>query len=161
MLQQVYGEDALNERTVFKWVQRFREGREDPKDDSRSGRPSTSSGKENIDRVHSIVLSDRRLTVRMIAEELGSEKLSVHTILTENLEMKKVCAKIVPKLPTPEQKLRRKECCVDWKTSEESDEFLERVITGNETWIYEYDIELKSQSRVETERFAETEKNHG
>ena len=33
---------------------------------------------------------------------------------------------------TPEQTLRRKECCVDWKTSEESDEFLERVITGDE-----------------------------
>jgi len=61
--------------------------------------------------------------------------------------MKKVCAKIVQKLLTPEQKLRRKECCVDWKTSEESDEFLERVITGNESWIYEYNIELKSQSR--------------
>jgi len=90
--------------------------------------------------------------------------------------MKKVCAKIVPKLLTAEQQLRQKECCVDWKTSEESEEFLERVITGNEflervitgdeflervitgdefldrvitgdeSWIYEYDIELKSQS---------------
>jgi len=109
MLQQVYGE----ERTVFKWVQRFREGREDPKDDARSGRPSTSSGNENIDRVRSLVLSDRRLTVRMTAEELGLGKSSVHTILTEHLDMKKVCAKIVLKLLTPEQKLRRKECCAD------------------------------------------------
>ena len=32
MLQQVYGECALKERTVFKWVQHFWEGREDPKD---------------------------------------------------------------------------------------------------------------------------------
>jgi len=61
--------------------------------------------------------------------------------------MKKVCAKIVPKVLTPDQKLRWKECCVDWKTSEESNEFLERVITGDESWIYEYDIELKLQSR--------------
>jgi len=68
------------------------------------------------------VLSDRQLTVRVIAEELGLGKLSIHTILTEHLEMKKVCAKIVPKLLTPEQKLRWKECCVGWKTSEESDE---------------------------------------
>ena len=88
MLQQVYGECALKERTVFKWVQRFREGREDPKDDARSGRPSTSSGNENIDRVRSLVLSDRQLTVRMIAE-LGLGKSSVHTILTEHLDMKK------------------------------------------------------------------------
>jgi len=113
MVQQVYGEE---------WVQRFREGRDDPKDDARSGRPSTSSGNENIDCVHSLVLSDRRLTVRMIAEELGFGKSSVHTILMEHLEMKKVCTKIIPKLLTPEQKLRRKECCIDWKTSEESDE---------------------------------------
>jgi len=94
MLQQVYGEDALKERTVFKWVQRFREGREDPKDHARSGRPSTSSGNENIDRVHSLMLSDRRLTVRMTAEEPGLGKSSIHTILTEHLEMNKVCAKI-------------------------------------------------------------------
>ena len=58
MLQQVCGEYALKERTVFKWVQRFREGRKVPKDDARSGHPFTSSGNENIDRVHSLVLSD-------------------------------------------------------------------------------------------------------
>ena len=115
MLQQVYGEYALKERTVCKWVQRFREGHEDPKDDARSGSPSTSSGNENIDRVHSLVSSDRRLTVRMIAEELCLGKSSVHTILTEHLEIKKVCAKIVQKLLTPEQTLRRKVCCGDWK----------------------------------------------
>ena len=62
------------------------------------------------------------MTVRMITEEIGLGKLSVHMILTEHLEIKKVCAKIVPKLLTPEQKLRRKECCVDWKSSEETDE---------------------------------------
>jgi len=35
---------------------------------------------------------------------------------------------------------------------------LERVITGDESWIYEYGIELESEKRVERERFAETEK---
>jgi len=82
MLQRVYGECALKERTFFKWVQHFQEGREGPKYDARSGRPSTSSGNENNDRVRSLVLSDCRLTVRMIAEELGLGKSSVHTILT-------------------------------------------------------------------------------
>ena len=42
-----------------------------------------------------------------------------------------------PRLLTPEQKLQWKECWADWKTSEESDEFLERVITGDESWIYD------------------------
>jgi hypothetical protein len=49
----------------------------------------------------------------------------------KDLEMRKICAKIVPKLLTPEQKLRRKQCCIDWKVLEEIDVFLERVITGD------------------------------
>jgi len=64
----------------------------------------------------------------MIAE-IGLGKSAMHTILTELLEVKKVCAKIVPKLLTAEQKMRWKVCCVDWKISEESNVFLERVIT--------------------------------
>jgi len=77
MLQQVYGEYALKERTVSKWVLHFRECRENPKDNARLGPPSTSSGNENIDRVHFLILSDRRLTVKMIAEELGLGKSSI------------------------------------------------------------------------------------
>jgi hypothetical protein len=41
-------------------------------------------------------------------------------ILTEDLEMRKICAKIVPKLLMPEQKLQRKQCCIDWEALEES-----------------------------------------
>ena len=111
-------ECALKETTVFKWLQRFREGREDPKDYARSGRPSTSRVKENIDRVRPLVLSDCRLTVTMIAEELGLGKSSVHTILREHLHMKKLCVKTVPKLLTPDEMLRRK-CWADCKTSDE------------------------------------------
>ena len=37
----------------------------------RSGRPSTSRTDENVQRVRQKVRSDRRLTVRMIADELG------------------------------------------------------------------------------------------
>ena len=126
MLQQVYGECALKEITVFKWIQRFREGREDPKDDASSRHPSTSRGNENIDRVRPRVLSDRRLTVTMIAE-LRLGKSSVHTILREYLDMKKLCAKIVAKLLTPDEKLRRK-CRADWKTSDEVINILHKLL---------------------------------
>jgi hypothetical protein len=113
MLLQACGEDALERSTVFKWVQCYREGRKDPKDNKRSGRSSTSGSDENIDRVHSLVLSDHRMTVQMIADELQIGKTSVYSILTKDLEMRKFCAKIVPKLLTPEQKLRRKECFIE------------------------------------------------
>ena len=61
--------------------------------------------------------------------------------------MKTVSAKTVQKVVTAEQKMRWEECCIDWRNSEEGTGLLERVITGDESWIYEYDMELKSQSR--------------
>jgi hypothetical protein len=43
----------------------------------------------------------------MIEDELQIGKTSVYSILIENLDMRKICAKTVPKLLTPEQKLQR------------------------------------------------------
>ena len=54
----------------------------------------TSSGNENIDRVRSLVFSDCRLTVRIIAEELGLGRSSIHTILMENLVMKRFAPRL-------------------------------------------------------------------
>jgi transposase len=102
MLQQAYGEDALKRSTVFKWVLRYREDRKDPMDNKRSGRPYTSRSDENINQVHSLMLSDCRMTVQMIADEFHIGKTSVYSILMKDLEMRKICATIVPKLLTPE-----------------------------------------------------------
>jgi hypothetical protein len=75
------------------------------------------------------------MTVQMIADELQIGNTSIYLILTKDLEMRKICAKIVPKLLTLEQKLRRKQCCIDWKALAERDAVLEKVITIIwETW---------------------------
>jgi hypothetical protein len=39
MLTEAYGADAMKMLSVFEWHKRFHEGREDVKDDERSGRP--------------------------------------------------------------------------------------------------------------------------
>ena len=57
--------------------------------------------------------SDRRLTVRMIADELGMNSESVWRILTEDLEMRKVCSKMVPRLLNEGQKERLVQVCQD------------------------------------------------
>ena len=76
-------------------------------DDPRLGRSSTATTDENIIRVKQLVLSVRRLTVRMIADELGLNRKLVQTILLHDLEMRKVCAKLVPKILTEDQKQRQ------------------------------------------------------
>ena len=49
----------------------FSEGREDMNDEDRAGRPSTSTTDENIDEVKTIVLVNRRIIVREVAEDLN------------------------------------------------------------------------------------------
>jgi len=64
----VYGESAMKHRTVYEWVDPFKEGRESVDDDACAGRPSTSHVDESIQRVYDLVKADRRITIRMIAE---------------------------------------------------------------------------------------------
>jgi hypothetical protein len=45
----------------------------------------------------------------MIAEEVGWDKNAVHRILTDHLGMRKICAKLVPKNLSLEQKANRLE----------------------------------------------------
>ncbi|XP_025422876.1 protein GVQW3-like [Sipha flava] len=47
MLCEVYVEECLSRARVFEWHRRFCSEREDIEDDDRSGRPTTSSIKEN------------------------------------------------------------------------------------------------------------------
>ena len=58
--------------------------------------------------------------------------------------MRKVCAKMVPKELNKEQKQRRVTICQD--LLERQDDILGHVITGDETWVYQYDPETKWQS---------------
>jgi len=73
------------------------------------------------------------LTVRSIAEQVNINRETVRKILTEDLEMRKVCAKMVPKELTEEQEQRRVTICQD--LLKRQDDILGHVITGDETWI--------------------------
>src|SRR5215469_16928823 len=92
-------------------------------------------------------MQDRRITVRELADEVGVSIGSVHTILTADLGLRRVSAKFVPKLLTMEQKQLRLEIAQDMLDCVESDSnFLNTVITGDESWVYGYDPETKAQS---------------
>ena len=107
MLQQVYQDQTLSRSTVFLWHKRFKEGREDVEDDPRGGRPSTSRNKTNVELVKRVVRGDRRLTVRLISDELGLNRNSVWQVITEDLGIRKFCANMVPKLLNDDQKMWR------------------------------------------------------
>nr|XP_027798477.1 protein GVQW3 isoform X1 [Marmota flaviventris] len=95
LLKEAYGDEVMSRARVFDWHKRFKEGREDVRDDARSGRPVTHRTDENIQKVKDLVCSNRQLTVRMMAEELNLDKETVRLILKENLNMRKVSAKVI------------------------------------------------------------------
>jgi len=142
-----YGDATLSRTMGFKWHKAFKEVRENVEDDPRSGRPISSTNDQNVEVVRAVMAQDRRLSVRMIAEETGLDKNAVHRILTDHLHMRKIWAKLVSKNLSVEQKANRLEICQYLLGRPKIEpNFLDKVITGDESWVFDYDSETKWQS---------------
>jgi hypothetical protein len=81
----------------------FSESRTVVKDEQHSGRPSATRTGDNTTQVRELVRSDRRLTVRMISDGVNMNRETVRLILTEELEMRKICAKMVSRNLTEQE----------------------------------------------------------
>jgi len=51
---------------------------------------------EIIDKIHELILEDRRISAKSIAEQLGISRERVGPIIHEDLDMRKLSAKRVP-----------------------------------------------------------------
>lgn len=114
----------------------------------RSGRPKEAIIPENVDKVLKMVRANRKVKIREIADTLKISSGSVFTILHEHLGMKKLLAKWVPRLLTPDQKAQRVEDsqhCLDLLSHNKMD-FFRRYVTMDETWIHHYTPESKQQA---------------
>ncbi|UYV60352.1 hypothetical protein LAZ67_1000919 [Cordylochernes scorpioides] len=147
MLTVAYGEATLDRSNVYRWYKMFSEGREDVNDEERAGRPSTSTTDEKINEVEKMILTNRRITVREVAEDLSISIGSCHSIFINDLGMRRVAAKFVPKLLNCDQKQHRMNIANEMLDSVRDDpNLLQRVITGDKAWVYGYDVETKAQS---------------
>ncbi|KAJ4449971.1 hypothetical protein ANN_01378 [Periplaneta americana] len=145
-IQQVFGEDAMSVTQIKEWFNQFKDGRTSAESEQHCGRPQTARSAAVVERVRNLVMADRRLTVREIAEEVGVSKDSAHAILRDDLNMNRVAAKFVPKL-SPEQKDLHRDIAQELLDTPNTDPgFLNTVITGDESWVYGYDPETKRQS---------------
>lgn len=142
-------DSAPSYATVTRWIRDFKRGRDSVEDDPRSGRPATATTKDNLDLALQMVMQDRRISCRQIAERLGISLERADNILTNELGFAKVSARWVPRLLTPEQKRIR------WTVSKsnlelfeaDEDNFLARFITMDESWVHHYQPETKVQSK--------------
>ena len=114
----------------------------------RSGRPKSALVPEDITKVHKIVLYDRKLKLRKIADTLQISEGSVFRILHEFLGMHKLFSKWVPRLLASNQKQQRvedSERCLELFKRGKKD-FLRRYVTIDEIWIHHYTPETKRSS---------------
>ena len=147
-LDKHYGDSAPGKSTIIDWYAEFKHGRTSTDDTERSDRPKSAVVPENIKNVHKIVLKDRKMKLREIADTLKISEGSVFTILHENLGMRNLLSKWVPRLLTPGQKQQRvdvSERCLELSKRNKKD-FLRRHVTMDETWIHHYTPESKRSS---------------
>ncbi|KFD49184.1 hypothetical protein M513_09906 [Trichuris suis] len=146
-LQQVYG--SKSKSVVYEWIGRFKEGIEAIEDDRRAGRPATATSEGIVALVRNLVEKDRRISIRKIARMAGISLLSALGVLHETLGLRKLSARWVLKALREEQLVRRVNLSRELLTKIEANEtgFFDRVVTGDETWIYQYDPESKIQSK--------------
>jgi len=62
---------------------------------------------EIIDEIHEVILEDRRISAKSIAEQLGISREWTGSIIHEDLDMRKPSAKWVPKCLNADQKRQR------------------------------------------------------
>jgi histone-lysine N-methyltransferase SETMAR len=147
MLQTAFGESCLSRSKTFEWYSRFKSGLRSFEDGPRQGRPSTSHTDEFVARVQEMIRADRRLTIREVADDIGISIGTCHKIVNEDLHMRRVSAKLVPRHLTEDQKDDRLSICTNLLEIAKNDaNFMSSIITGDESWVYGYDPETKQMS---------------
>ena len=122
-------DNALWKRPVHEWIEKFKSGRTSVKHAEGAGRPSTFTSDELV---QSLQISH------------GFAQKTIHEILG----YRKVSARWVPRELTEEHKRRRVEICQTLlnRYNNEGEEFLSRIVTGDESWVHHYSPESKRQS---------------
>ena len=147
MLQTAFGASCMNRASIFEWHKRFKEGREFVRDDERCGRSEEVRTRELIGQIKNFMDKDPRVSIETISVQFDVSLGTVHTIIREELKMRKICAKFVPRVLREDQKERR---CHDSREMVElinSDPtVLDALVTCDESWIDCYDPETKRQS---------------
>jgi hypothetical protein len=96
MVKKVYGDQYMSCTRCYEWFKRFKDGRQSMHDKPHLEWPSTSCEDAHVVQVREIMRSNRRLTVREVAEECNVSIGSCHDILMTKLEMHRVFSKFVP-----------------------------------------------------------------
>jgi len=153
-LVHIYGDKCMSVQMVRRWRTYFLEGRGEVHDEQRAGRPKTAITDDAVAAVEKIILADRRFTIDRILDSMPPEidicRTSIHTIITDHLRYRKVCARWVPLLLSDDHKQKRLQSAGKFldMLEDEGENVYSRIVTGDETWVHHTNPEMKRQSMV-------------
>ena len=149
-LTQAFWDFATSRATVFRWFAESKRGRTSLKDEERNRRPTSLVTEENISAVEALIKEDPRRTYKDIEGTLGISSPSVFTILHQHLRARKICSRWVPHHLSDGFKCTWVEWCTEMlkRFNNGTPARVLDIVTGEESWIYQFDLETKRQSSV-------------
>lgn len=145
---EVYGNNVMNESSVRKWCSQFKNGRTNVHDEEKSGRPSIVTD-ELVAKVDDNIRENRRFTITELSLCFPQvSRTLLFEIVTQKLGYHKFCARWVPKLLTDHHKGLRMGAALTFLDAYDQDgeSLLDRIVTGDETWVKHVNCETKLQS---------------
>lgn len=118
-------------RTCFDWVRKFREGNFETTEKERSGRPTTDYSEQ----IQAILDEDRHATVEIISTQLKVPRETIRRQLV-NMGKRYMSNRWLPHALTDANKQKRVDICISLLQMHARNNFLPRLITGDETWVY-------------------------
>ncbi|UYV76349.1 hypothetical protein LAZ67_14000115 [Cordylochernes scorpioides] len=116
-------------------------------DEKSCRRPKFQRTDENVQKFTDLIKENPQTTLLELEQDTGISKTTIGRIVTEDLKLKKTPAKFIPRFLINEQKLCRLATCEDMMEMTRTDpEWKDKIITGDETWVYGYDPETKPQT---------------
>lgn len=147
-MKAAYGDKCLSRTRVMEWVRMFKDGRELTADLARPGQAHIVATEEAIAVLDKAVLTDRRRSIRSLAEEFHMSIGTAHMVVRKKLNYRKVCSQWVPRMLTDHHKEER----MGWSLNHlmryraEGDAFLLSIVAGDESWCHHYEPSSKIDS---------------
>ncbi len=155
-LKEVWGDRTMSKTQVRVWYKHFKEGQDNVRDAPRSGRLHSARSPENIAIISGMVQGDSSLSMREMSQRTGISEPIIAKILRVDLNLSRKCSKFIPKDLSEAQKWTRKTMCDDniqfLCDQPDPEDFIQRIITGDETWVSTYEAFGKQASTLWSEK---------
>ena len=145
----VYDKYCMSLTSVHEWQKRFREERTSLQGDSHPGQVHRAITSDVIARINALTQENRRITEEQIRVQVDFSHGSVHAIIQDHLQFRKIYAQWVPHQLTKKRTIDRVAAYPSnlQRYNEEEYAFLSHIVTLDETWCHHFEPGRKRQSQ--------------